>query len=338
MRVLVTGGCGFLGSHFVRALLRQDRDVSVVNADCLTYAGSLDNLEGAASDPRHRHELIDIADALAVDALWREPFDLVVHFAAETHVDRLLEDGGRFVRTNVLGTQTLLSAVQRHRGDTAAQTSVIIISSDEVYGPTPKGQVFGVGEPLRPTSPYAASKAAADWMALAYARTFALDVTIVRSVNVFGPHQYPEKAIPLFIAKALAGRPLPLYGHGRHSRSWLYVDDFAKGLMAVATDQTRRQERPIWHLGSLDEIDNRQLALSICALCGADPELITSVPDRPGHDLRYALDFSQTERVFGWRPTINFRQGLADTVAWYRANPEWCHQQTDWTPSFLRDR
>lgn len=240
MRVLVTGGCGFLGSHFVRGWLRSNPGDSITNLDCLTYAGSVDNLEEAGSNPRYRYLNVDIADSTAMQLVWEERFDSVVHFAAETHVDRSLEDASRFVRTNVLGTQLLLENARRQSG-----VSVIIVSSDEVYGPTPKGAVFGIGEPLRPTSPYAASKAAADWMALAYRASFGLDVTIVRSVNVYGPRQYPEKLIPLFVSNALSGEPLPLYGHGRQRRAWLHVDDFVAGVTAIVTDSAVRHEKPI---------------------------------------------------------------------------------------------
>jgi dTDP-glucose 4,6-dehydratase len=337
MRLLVTGGCGFLGSHFVRAWLRRHDDTTVVNADCLTYAGSLDNLEEVARDKRHRHEHVDMADAVAVDRLWTEGFDLVVHFAAETHVDRSLEDASQFVRTNVLGTQTLLATVERHRGS-GWTPAVIIVSSDEVYGPTPEGARFGTESSLRPTSPYAASKAAADLIALAYARTFELDVTIVRSVNVFGSRQYPEKAVPLFVSRALGGLSLPVYGDGHQRRSWLYVDDFVDGLMRITGDSTRRREHPIWHLGSVDEIDNLGLAQTICELCSADPALITHVPDRPGHDRRYALDFSLAEREFGWSPRTPLRVGLERTVAWIRANLEWCRRRTVWSPTFLHGK
>lgn len=337
MRVLVTGGCGFLGSHFVRAWLQRREDTTIVNADCLTYAGSLENLEEAARDPRHRHEKIDITDAAAVGRLWGDGFDLVVHFAAETHVDRSLEDAGRFVRTNVLGTQTLLATAERNRGRGSAPT-VIIVSSDEVYGPTPEGEAFGIESPLRPTSPYAASKAAADLIALAYAKTFDLDVTIVRSVNVCGPRQYPEKVIPLFVTRALAREPLPLYGDGRQRRSWLYVDGFVDGLLRIVNDPNRRKTHPVWHLGSRDEIDNLHLAQTICELCGADPASIQHVPDRPGHDRRYALDFSLTDRAFDWSPQTPLRIGLERTVAWVRANVEWCRKRTDWKPAFLRGK
>jgi len=335
MRVLITGGCGFLGSHVTRACLGLHSQWSIVNVDCLTYAGSLDNLEDAAKDPRHTHTKIDIADSASLATLWTEPFDLVLHFAAETHVDRSLEDAARFVRTNVLGTQILLELARRQKDRHEAPCSLIVISTDEVYGPALKGQVFGIGDPLRPTSPYAASKASADWLALSYARTFELDVTIIRSVNVYGPRQYPEKVIPLFTSRALAGEPLPLYGSGRQRRSWLYVDDYVSGIMRIISDHQLRRERPIWHLGSPHEVDNRSLARLICDLCEADPALITAVPDRPGHDLRYALDFSQTQRVFGWQPAIGMAEGLNRTVEWIRQNLDWCRARSQWAPSFL---
>ncbi len=334
MRVLVTGGCGFLGSHFVRAFLRGHRDAIVVNADCLTYAGSLDNLEEAAVDPRHRHERIDIADDDAVDGLFTQGFDLIVHFAAETHVDRSLENAGAFVRTNVRGTENMLKSAGRRR--LTPKPAVIIVSTDEVYGPTPQGIRFGTDAPLTPTSPYAASKAVADRLALAYGRAYDLDLAIVRSVNVYGPRQYPEKVIPLFISRALAGEPLPLYGDGLQSRSWLYVDDFVDGIMRIADDPAHRREQIVWHLGSTDETRNLELAQSICRLCNANTALITSVPDRPGHDRRYSLDFTRTETAFGWRPRTAMDAGLETTVRWMKSNLEWCRRRTTWTPAFLR--
>ncbi|MEW5873792.1 MAG: dTDP-glucose 4,6-dehydratase [Candidatus Zixiibacteriota bacterium] len=336
MRFLITGGCGFLGSHVTRACLGLDPQLTIVNADCLTYAGSLDNLGEAANDPRHTHAKVDISDAESFAALWTDPFDLVLHFAAETHVDRSLEDAARFVRTNVLGTQMVLEMALRQKERHGTLCPVIVISTDEVYGPATKGQMFGIGDPLRPTSPYAASKASADWLALSYARTFGLDVTIIRSVNVYGPRQYPEKVIPLFTTRALTGEPLPLYGSGRQRRCWLYVDDYVSGIMRILSDHQLRQERPIWHLGSPHETDNYSLARMICDACGADPALITMVPDRPGHDLRYALDFSQTARVFGWQPAIDMAEGLKRTVAWIRQNRDWCLARSQWAPPFLR--
>lgn len=331
MRLLVTGGCGFIGSHFIRTWLRSNPSDSVTNVDCLTYAGALDNLAEAASHPQHTHINADIADLAAMQSVWRERIDTVVHFAAETHVDRSLEDASCFVRTNVLGTQLLLENAHR-QGD----LSVIIISSDEVYGPTPKGTVFGIGEPLRPTSPYAASKAAADWMALAYHRSFDIDVSIIRCVNAYGPHQYPEKVIPLFVTNALSGEKLPLYGHGRQRRTWLHVDDVVAGINSIVSDPVKRREKPVWHLGSSWELENREIASKICRLCGADESLIQYVPDRPGHDQRYALDYSQTQRIFGWSPRVAFDEGLATTVEWIKANLDWCRSRRSWTPDFLR--
>lgn len=335
MRLLVTGGCGFLGSHFVRAWLRNHPDSSVVNVDCLTYAGSIDNLEEAAENPRYSHAPIDIADRAAVDRLWHEPFDCIVHFAAETHVDRSLEDAGRFVRTNVLGTQTLLASLM---ASAHPASPVVVISSDEVYGPTPTGVAFGIDQPLRPTSPYAASKASADLLALAYARSHDLDVTLLRSVNVYGPRQYPEKMIPLFVTRALAGETLPLYGNGAQRRCWLYVDDFVYGAMSLVGHPDKRRQNLVWHLGSEFELENREIAGSLCDLCGVDHARIQSVPDRPGHDLRYALDFRQTTAVLGWKPVIAPADGLRLTVDWIRNNQDWCRNRLGWTPAFLRER
>jgi dTDP-glucose 4,6-dehydratase len=337
MIILVTGGCGFLGSHFIRARLNRCPDDTITNVDCLTYAGSADNLEEAADDPRYNHLRVDVADPTALNpVLTAAPFDMVIHFAAETHVDRSLEDASAFVRTNVVGTQTLLSAVHCCRGDQSTP-AIVIVSTDEVYGPTPAGTIFRPDQALNPTSPYAVSKAAADMLALSHAEHLDLDVTIMRSVNVYGPHQYPEKMIPLFTARALEGKPLPLYGDGRHRRSWLFVDDFVDGLMAVLADNDIRRSQSIWHFGSPHELENRNIAERICALCDADPSLIKSVADRPGHDRRYALDSSQTAATFGWEPRVGFDDGLLRTIDWIRDNPTWRHERTGWTPEFLRE-
>jgi dTDP-glucose 4,6-dehydratase len=337
MRLLVTGGYGFLGSHFVRRWLRDSADSSVINVDCLTYAGSIENLEEAAQNPHYSHARIDIADRAAVDRIWEEPFDLVVHFAAETHVDRSLEDAGRFVRTNVLGTQTLLSSMLHNCAKDMTPPPVIVISSDEVYGPTPPGHSCGTAERLNPTSPYAASKASADLIALAYARSYGLDVTILRSVNVYGPRQYPEKLIPLFVVRALAGQTLPLYGNGLQRRCWLYVDDFVNGVLRLINNPEKRRKYPVWHLGSEFEFENRAIAELLCELCGVDRSRITPVPDRPGHDLRYALDYKQTTAALGWAPAVAPSDGLRATVEWIKMNQDWCHRRLGWTPAFLRE-
>ena len=333
MNLLVTGGCGFLGAHFIRGWLAKHPEDRITNIDCLTYAGSIESLEEVRDHPHHRHLNADVADAEALRAAWDTRFDLVVHFAAETHVDRSLEDAGRFVRTNVLGTQTVLASAL-----SLGATPVVVISSDEVYGPTPDGTAFEPDQPLGPTSPYAASKAAADEIAAAYREGLDLDVTIVRSVNVYGPRQYPEKLIPLFTARALTGQPLPLYGDGRQRRSWLYIDDFVDGLLAILADTDKRREAPVWHLGSDDEWENRRIADEICRFCGVDRSLITSVSDRPGHDRRYALDFAATTRAFGWRPRVKMAEGLNRTTEWIRDNLDWCRSRLGWTPEFLRAR
>jgi dTDP-glucose 4,6-dehydratase len=309
----------------------------VVNADCLTYAGSVENLEDAAQNPRYRHAQIEIADRAAVDQLWDESFDLVVHFAAETHVDRSLEDAGQFVRTNVLGTQTLLSSLQCHTPSGSTPPPVIVVSSDEVYGPAPPNQAFRPDDALRPTSPYAASKAAADLIALAYARSHDLDITLLRSVNVYGPRQYPEKLIPLFVARALAGETLPLYGDGSQRRCWLYVDDFVDGVLRLIDNPEKRRQHAVWHLGSEFELENRAIAETLCALCGVGHSRITTVPDRPGHDQRYALDYARTTQALGWAPKVAPSDGLSTTVEWITNNQDWCHRRLGWMPAFLRE-
>jgi dTDP-glucose 4,6-dehydratase len=337
MKLLVTGGCGFLGSHFIRTWLKRHPDDDVLNVDCLTYAGSLDNLEDAADHPHYRHIKIDIADPSTAIRLAAEPFDLLIHFAAETHVDRSLEDAGRFVRTNVLGTQALLAAASQRTTNTSESPSVIIISTDEVYGPTPEGEAFDEQQPLNPTSPYAASKAAADLMARSYARSYGIDVTVIRSVNIYGPRQYPEKLTPLFVTRALAGEKLPLYGDGEQRRCWLYVDDYVDGLIRIAENPEIRRQQSIWHLGSNHERINRDVAQMLCEFCAADPGLIAGVPDRPGHDRRYALSFGATTKHTGWQPQIDLNTGLKRTVEWIKANLEWCRERARWKPSFLSE-
>ncbi|MBG7704577.1 dTDP-glucose 4,6-dehydratase [Streptomyces sp. MC1] len=313
MNLLVTGAAGFIGSHYVRRLLADDAPDAprVTVLDKLTYAGTLTNLP--VGHPRLDFVHGDVCDAGLVDELMADA-DQVVHFAAESHVDRSIEGAGEFVRTNVLGTQTLLDAALRH-----GTGPFVHVSTDEVYGSIATGS-WRESQPLAPNSPYAASKASADLVALAHHRTHGLDVRITRCSNNYGPRQFPEKVIPLFVTNLLDGLPVPLYGDGSHVRDWLHVDDHCHGI-----DLVRTQGRPgeVYHLGGGTELTNKELTGLLLEACGAGWEHVVHVPDRKGHDLRYSLDWSKAREELGYRPRRDFTTGLAETVAWYRAHRSW---------------
>jgi dTDP-glucose 4,6-dehydratase len=308
--VLVTGGAGFIGSHLVDALL--DRGARVTVVDRLTYAGSLANLEQHRDHPSFRFQRGDVVDAAAVEPLVRGA-DRVIHAAAETHVDRSIAGPAEFVTTNVVGTQVVLDACREHG------TPLLMVSTDEVYGQNEPGASFDEDAPLRPRSPYAASKAGAELLARSYAITYGVPVWIVRGTNAFGPRQHPEKAIPVFTMAALAGEPLPVYADGRQSREWLYVTDWVAGCV---TALEHGEPGEVFNIGGGYELTNLELARRICRLVGADPDLITSVPDRPGHDLRYGVTSARL-RELAWAPEVPFDDGLERTVAWYRDHPDW---------------
>ncbi|MEW2330652.1 dTDP-glucose 4,6-dehydratase [Micromonospora chersina] len=320
MRILVTGGAGFIGSAYVRRLLTgAEPDLAadtVTVLDAWTYAATEGALDPVRTDPRLRVVRGDIRDAALVDATVAG-HDVVVHFAAESHVDRSIAAAADFVTTNVVGTQTLLDAALRH-----GVRRFVQVSTDEVYGSIATG-AWTERAPLDPSSPYSASKAAGDLLALAYHRTHGLDVVVTRGANTYGPYQYPEKIIPLFVTNLLDGHDVPLYGDGGNVRDWLHVDDHCHG---VALAQTRGRAGGIYHLGGGAELTNRDLTGRLLVACGAGWERVRPVADRKGHDRRYALDTTTTRRELGWASTVDLDHGLAATVAWYRDNRAW------WTP------
>ncbi|HEY3354163.1 MAG TPA: dTDP-glucose 4,6-dehydratase [Polyangia bacterium] len=330
--VLVTGGAGFIGCNFVRLLLAQDPAVHVVVLDALTYAGNPRNLDGlaAACPGRYRFVQADICDEAAVAAVFdEEPIDTVVHFAAESHVDRSIDGPATFIRTNVVGTYTLLQAARRAW---KLRTDVRFhhISTDEVYGSLGASGYFLEETPYDPSSPYSASKAGSDHLVRAWHRTYGLPVTLSNCSNNYGPYQFPEKLIPLVIANCLAGAPLPVYGDGLNVRDWLYVEDHCR-----AIDLVVRRGAPggVYNVGGRNEWPNLQIVQQVCDLIdelrpAARPrrELITFVTDRPGHDRRYAIDPGKIERELGFIPAETFATGLRKTVAWYLANQAWCEE------------
>ncbi|MFB3879883.1 MAG: dTDP-glucose 4,6-dehydratase [Armatimonadota bacterium] len=318
MRILITGGAGFIGSNFVRFTLRGYRDDSVVNFDKLTYAGNLENLADVTDDARYSFVRGDICDEAAVEQVMGS-VDAVVNFAAETHVDRSIQHAGAFVDTDVKGLYVLLEAA-RKRGI----ERFVHISTDEVYGSIEKGS-FKETDPLNPSSPYSASKAGGELMAKSFERTFGYKTMVTRGSNTYGPYQYPEKVVPLFITNALDDIQLPLYGDGLNVRDWLYVDDHCSGI-----DTVLRKGVPgeAYNLGADQERTNLELTKRILELTGKGEELIRHVTDRPGHDRRYSVD-SAKARALGWRPTVGFEEGLRRTVAWYRENEAWWRRIKD---------
>jgi len=318
MRLLVTGGCGFIGSNFIRYVLDHYQPEMITNVDALTYAGSLDSSVAFSSRYRDRYEFCraDIADAARMDEiLSNHSYFAVVNFAAETHVDRSIESPENFVHTNVAGASVLLE-VARRRG----VKRFVQISTDEVYGSLPETGRFTEESPLCPSSPYAASKAAADLLVLAAYKTYGQDVVVTRCANNYGPYQHPEKLIPLMIIYALSNRPLPVYGDGLNVRDWIHVEDHCAAVFDVLM-QGRAGE--VYNVGADTERKNLEVIRSILARLDKGEELIRFVPDRPGHDRRYALDSSKLRGEIGWRPLHTFDAGLVDTVDWYRQNSWW---------------
>jgi len=315
-RLFVTGGAGFIGSAFIRLALAEYPAVTITNFDALTYAGNLDNLEGI-DDARHRFVHGDIGDRDAVVAALEPEMDAIVHFAAESHVDRSIESADAFLRTNVLGTQVLLDAARARR-----VRRFLYVSTDEVLGSLPEDDsaFFTESSAFAPNSPYAASKAAAEHLVRAARHTFDLDTVITRCGNNYGPRQFPEKLIPLMLANALRDEPVPLYGDGRNVRDWIYVDDHCRAILSVLANGRSGE---MYHIGARNERRNIELVEAVLAAVGKPLSLIRYVKDRPGHDRRYAIDPSKIESELAWRPHETWQSGLAKTIQWYRDNATW---------------
>lgn len=311
-RLLVTGGLGFIGSHFVRHALAAAPDVEVTNLDAVTYAGNPANLRDVEDDPRYRFVRGDVRDAALVDGLLAD-HDAVAHFAAESHVDRSIDGPAPFLDTNVTGTGVLLDAARR-RG----VARFLHVSTDEVYGPVEDGAA-AESAPLSPSSPYAASKAGAELLVRAYRVTFGYPVLVTRSTNCFGAHHHPEKVVPLFVLNALEGRPLPVYGDGGHARDWTWVRDNVAAQWLVLTEG---EAGTTYNVGAGNERTNLELARAVLDATDGDEGLVQHVAERPGHDRRYAVDSSRV-RDLGWRPGTSFEEALAATVTWYRDHRDW---------------
>ena len=315
MKILVTGGAGFIGSAFVRLTIA-DTDWRVVNLDKLTYAGNLENLAPVDGNPRYRFVHGDICDDALVDSIFREEApDAVVHFAAESHVDRSILSPEPVIQTNLRGTFTLLEAARRNK-----LARFVHVSTDEVYGSLAAPLEATEEFPLNPSSPYSASKAGSDLLARSYFITFKLPVLITRASNNYGPYHFPEKLIPLMIANAFEDQPLPVYGDGMQVRDWLYVEDHCRGIRAVLE---KGRDGEIYNIGGNRSLPNLEVVRTILSLTGKPESLIRYVTDRPGHDRRYALSSEKLMRETSWAPAMDFETGLARTIEWYRANASW---------------
>lgn len=317
--LLVTGGCGFIGSNFVRQQLETYSDVAIVNVDKLTYAGNLENLADIENDPRYRFEKGDICDRDFIDrVLASSSIDAVVNFAAESHVDRSILDSGPFIQTNIVGTQVLLDASRK-----ANVNRYLQVSTDEVYGTLGEDGYFTEDTPLAPNSPYSASKTAADLLVRSYFHTYGFPAVTTRCSNNYGPYQFPEKLIPLFISNALKDEALPVYGKGNNVRDWIHVLDHCRGI-----DAALRNGEPgeVYNFGGNSELQNLELTFKLLDALGKPRTLIRHVEDRAGHDFRYAIDTTRVEHELGWKPQMDFETGLRSTIDWYLANKDWAER------------
>lgn len=317
MKIFVTGGAGFIGSNFIRYILAGKADTSVVNYDNLTYAGNLSNLKSVDHDSRYTFVRGDICDAPAVEKALHG-CDAIVHFAAESHVDRSIYEPAAAIETNVKGTFVLLQVARKLN-----IPRFVHISTDEVYGDLPAGAFASEDSPLHPSSPYSASKGSSDLLVRSYVRTYNFPALITRSSNNYGPYQFPEKFLPLLITNALDDRPLPIYGDGRQQRDWLHVEDNCRGILAVLE---RGSVGEAYNIGGLDVVENLEMARRLLRAMNKPETLLTYVKDRPGHDRRYALDCSKMEKQLGWKPCVSLEEGLRQTIDWYRSNSEWIAQ------------
>ena len=328
--ILVTGGAGFIGSNFVKYMLKEHSEYRIINIDSLTYAGNLENLADVAENANYRFVKCDIRDSATVERLFEEEnIDTVVNFAAESHVDRSIVDPQAFLTTNVLGTQVLLDAAKKswklapddkYSREYREGVKYLQVSTDEVYGALGKTGMFTETTPLAPNSPYSASKASADLFVRAYHETFGLPVNITRCSNNYGPYQFPEKLIPLMLNNCIKGKPLPVYGDGLQIRDWLHVSDHCKGIYTVLE---KGKVGEVYNIGGNNEKANIDIVKLIIKAAGASEDLITYVKDRPGHDRRYAIDNTKITTELGWAPEYTFEQGIAETVKWYLENREW---------------
>lgn len=319
MKICVTGGAGFIGGNFVHYMVNKYPEYEILNLDLLTYAGNLETLKLVENEPNYRFVRGDIADReFIMDLFEKEKFDVVVNFAAESHVDRSISDPGIFVQTNVLGTQVLLDASKEYGVKRFHQ-----VSTDEVYGDLPLDRpdlFFHEDTPLHTSSPYSSSKASADLFVMAYFRTFGLPVTISRCSNNYGPYQFPEKLIPLMISRALDNEPLPVYGKGENVRDWLHVEDHCRAIDLIIH---KGEVGEIYNVGGHNERTNLEVVRTILKALDKPESLIEYVTDRPGHDLRYAIDPAKIERELGWKPVYTFDTGIRQTIQWYLENKEW---------------
>src|SRR5579863_207051 len=318
MKILVTGGAGFIGSNFIRYYLGEHRDAEIVNFDKLTYAGNLQNLADVDSQPNYRFVRGDICDAEAVEGALDEGTDAIVHFAAESHVDRSIAGAREFIRTNVEGTWVMLETARKRK-----IPRFLHVSTDEVYGSMGPNETATEKSALAPNSPYAASKAASDLLVRSYVQTHKFPAVITRCTNNYGPYQFPEKLIPLMISNAIEGKKLPVYGDGLNERDWIFVEDHCRALDAVL-EKGRIGE--IYNIGSGHPVPNIGIVRSLLKLLGKPDGLIEFVQDRPGHDRRYALDDSKIRRELGWAPAVDLDSGLKHTVEWYQSHMDWVQE------------